>query len=171
MNPRIGKNVTLRHPTFEEVDYIKHLWACPETNKHLGGPYTMQDGRAWYERWVEPGEPSRCYFLVVNREGEPVGEICYHSFDLETGTAYLGMKIEAPHQGRKYASVALQLFTEHFFLERGGRLLLDDIALDNVPGQQALLKFGFEHDASVTDVFLVKLTNERFLEKKTTQSS
>jgi hypothetical protein len=45
----------------------------------------------------------------------------------------------------------------------GGTVIYDDIALENIPGQQALLKFGFEHDPSVQDVFLVKLTKEGFL--------
>ncbi|HEU4962914.1 MAG TPA: hypothetical protein VFV52_03505 [Bacilli bacterium] len=43
--------VTLSKPTYEELAYIKHLWACPETNKYLGGPYPMTDPDGWYRKW------------------------------------------------------------------------------------------------------------------------
>ncbi|HEU4962915.1 MAG TPA: hypothetical protein VFV52_03510 [Bacilli bacterium] len=43
-------------------------------------------------------------------------------------------------------------------------MIWDDIAPENLPGQQVLLKFGFEQDVSREDVFLVKITKERYLE-------
>lgn len=40
---------------------------------------------------------------------------------------------------------------------------MDDIALDNYAGQQTLLKFGFEHDPNISEVFRVKIDRERFI--------
>lgn len=41
-------------------------------------------------------------------------------------------------------------------------MLVDDVALENHRGQQVLLKFGFTHDASRSDVFYLTLTHEQF---------
>lgn len=62
MNQVSATNIHLRNPTYNELPYIRHLWACEETNKYLGGPYFMSDENSWYQRWVEPGtmQKQRC---------------------------------------------------------------------------------------------------------------
>lgn len=50
----------------------------------------------------------------------------------------------------------------YFFNRSGGRILVDDVASGNYAGQQALLRFGFEHDPSAEDVFKLRMTRERY---------
>ncbi len=54
------------------------------------------------------------------------------------------------------------LFLDYFFNRLEGRVLVDDVALDNTAGQQALLSFGFEYDPKVKDVFKLLMTRERY---------
>ena len=40
--------------------------------------------------------------------------------------------------------------------------MTDDVDLDNDAGQQALLRFGLEHDPSVEEVFMLRMTREQY---------
>ncbi len=42
----------------------------------------------------------------------------------------------------------------------------DGLLLNNKKGQNALLSFGFEHDPSDKEVFLLRITKERFIQIK-----
>ncbi|WP_029422568.1 GNAT family N-acetyltransferase [Alicyclobacillus macrosporangiidus] len=161
-----GQRLYLRPPLRDELTYIQRLWSDPETMADVGGVQLLDDVRAirWFERWVHPGDPSRFYCLVFRKEDhQPVGEAYFYNFDPKSGTAMYGMNIEATHRGRGYASEVLRIMTTYFFTKCEGNVLMDNIALDNVRGQRALLRFGFEPDPSLgSDAFWVKLTRERF---------
>lgn len=77
-------------------------------------------------------------------------------------TANFNLKIASSERGKGYAYVAMPLFLDDFFDQRGGQMLVDDVALENHRGQQVLLKFGFTHDASRSNVFRLTLTREQF---------
>jgi len=148
------------------MGYVRWLWSDPETMAPVGGPVllTEQQFERWYAAMVDPGRPANCYCLILDQRGRPVGEISFHHLDPTTMTARFNLKIAHPERGQGYAREAMRLFLDFFFNHFGGRLLLDDVALDNRAGQQALLRFGFEHDPSREDVFLLRLTREQFNE-------
>ena len=77
-------------------------------------------------------------------------------------TAELNIKIASTERGKGYAREALFLFLDYFFNHFGGRVLIDDIALDNYAGQRALLRFGFEHIPSEKEVFRLRMTREQY---------
>ena len=72
------------------------------------------------------------------------------------------MKIASTRRGKGYAKKAMLLFFDIFFNQVGGRIMIDDVALDNLRGQHLLLNFGFEHDSQFVDVFRLSLTHERY---------
>ena len=77
-------------------------------------------------------------------------------------TAELNLKVAHKERRKGYAKEAMLLFLNYFFNGLKGRVLVDDVALDNKVGQQALLSFGFEHDPKVKDVFGLLMTRERY---------
>jgi hypothetical protein len=77
-------------------------------------------------------------------------------------TAELNIKIASAKRGKGYAKKALIQFLDYFFNQLGGRVMLDDVALDNEEGQKLLLRFGFEHDPGMDDVFRLFMTRERY---------
>lgn len=111
--------------------------------------------------WSGAGKKPRTVVQTVE-ENRRVGEISFHRLDLDSMTAGLNIKVASTERGKGYAKEAMLLFLDDFFNHMGGRVMTDDVALDNDGAQQALLRFGFEHDQGVKDVFRLRMTRERF---------
>ena len=156
--------VNLRPPTWDDMEYIRWLWSDPETMEPVGGPVHLskEQARSWYARKVEPGSPADCYRLILNEKDQPVGEVSFRSLGPQTMTASFNIKVAAAERGRGYAREAMLLFLEYFFHQLGGQTMIDDVALGNSVGQQALLRFGFEHDPSQDKVFRLQMTRQRY---------
>jgi RimJ/RimL family protein N-acetyltransferase len=161
---QLEDDVELRLPAYEDMQFISWLWSDPETMQSLGGPIHLTDEQAkrWFALVIDPGSPSDCYRLIFNRRNEPVGEISFHEFNPDDQSAEFNIKIASTSQGKGYARKAMLLFLDYFFNQFGGQLLVDDVAPDNLRGQNVLLNFGFEHEASIEDVFRLKMTRERY---------
>jgi RimJ/RimL family protein N-acetyltransferase len=146
------------------LGFIRKLWADDATMRPVGGSVVLTDEQArdWFKRKIDPGNPSDCYRLIMDQDGHPVGEISYRDLDPETKIAFFNIKIIHTERGKGYAKEAMWIFLDEFFHQRGGRIMLDDVALDNVAGQELLFHFGFEHDPSASDVFRMRLRRERF---------
>jgi len=148
------------------MPYIQKLWADPLTMAEVGGAIHLTDEQAqkWYARMVSPGSETDRYFLIFTNDDQPVGEISFHRYDKNTGAAEFNIKIEHRHRGRGYAKQAVPLLLRYFFFDFGGKVMCDPVALDNQPGQMALIKLGFKKDASRQDVCLLKMTKEDFFD-------
>jgi RimJ/RimL family protein N-acetyltransferase len=144
--------------------FIRQLWNDPDTMTAVGGPILLTDEQAeqWFKRLLQPGRPTDHYCLIFNESCQPIGEISYHRLNFSTMIADFNIKIASSERGHGYAPEAMGLFLDNFFNQRGGKMLVDDVALENYRGQQVFLKFGFTHDASRSDVFRLTLTHEQF---------
>lgn len=156
--------IELSTPSWDDMEYIRWLWGDEETMEPVGGPIQLTDDQAldWFQRIVDPGSPAALYRLIFNEDQQPVGEVSFHQFDPKTGTAMFNLKISSPERGKGYARAAMCIFLNSYFNEHGGHIMLDDVALDNLRGQEVLLQFGFVHDPSKEDVFRVFITEDRF---------
>jgi len=159
-----GPRVRLRPPRWAEMAFVRWLWADEETMRPVGGPVRLGDdeARAWFARVVDPGSPTDRYCLIHDERDRLIGEVSFHRLDRARMTAYFNLKVAAPFRGRGYGREAMGVFLAHFFHRLGGREMVDDVAPDNVAGQQALLRCGFQHDPTVTDTRRLRLTRERF---------
>ncbi len=159
-----GDKGILRTPTVSDLPYLRRLWADPATMKEVGGPFEINDERArrWFATMVDPGSGTDRYFLICRMDGTPVGEISFHRYDPPTKTAELNIKIEACRRYQGYGPEALRLLLGYFFGEFGGEVMLDPVALGNRNGQRAIARFGFEHDPSWADVFLLRMTKQLY---------
>lgn len=157
-----GSLVYIKEPTFEELDYVENLWSNIDTTKDLGGPFQLIDREAFYKRIVYPGDNLNKYFLIYNMDNIPVGEISFRKTEVHSKSAYFNIKVEFHHRNKGYGSAAMDLILDYYFNEYGGEIIDDDIALLNIDGQKALLKYGFSHIPTYKDVFLVRLTKEKF---------
>lgn len=160
----IGDNTYIRPPKYEEIAYINKLWSDKDTTSEIGGPYYLSEEKAlsWFHKMVEPTDGKNFYCLIFNKNNEPVGEVSFHRFDDQTKTAELNIKIESIHRGKGYSKEPLFLLLDYFFNEFGGEIMIDPVLLSNERGQKALLSFGFEHDQSITECYLLKMTKEMF---------
>jgi RimJ/RimL family protein N-acetyltransferase len=158
-----GRRVRLRPPRWEEMLFIRRLWSDPATMAAVGGPTDLSDDRArdWYARMVDPGSREHCYCLILDESDRPIGEVSFHRLDRQM-SATLNIKILACERGKGYARDGLLAFLDFFFDRVGGQCITDDVAVDNAAGQQLLLRLGFQHDASRTDVCLLHMTKDGF---------
>jgi RimJ/RimL family protein N-acetyltransferase len=159
-----GQRIQLRPPQWDDMHFIRWLWSDAETMEPVGGPVHLTDDQArrWFARMVDPGNPTDCYRLIFDPKNQPVGEISFHRLDVDSMTAELNVKVASPERGKGYATEALRLFLDYFFNRFGGRVMIDDVALDNHAGQQALLQFGFEHDPGIKEAFRLRMTREQY---------
>ena len=156
--------VSLKIPQWEDMSFIRRLWSDPTTMAQVGGPVILTDEQAdqWFRRMTDPANQTDCYRLIVNECGELIGEVSSHRLDRTTMTGEFNVKIIHSQRGKGYAKEAMRLFLDHFFGEYGGRIINDGVALNNRSGQEALLKFGFQHDSSEKEVFVLRMTRQRY---------
>jgi RimJ/RimL family protein N-acetyltransferase len=163
-NTLLNERITLKRPTWDDMPFIRALWSDEETMRAVGGVVTLTDEQArnWFARKIDPGSGTDGYWLIYDAANQPIGEISFHRLVRETMTADFNLKIKHSERGKGYARQAMRLVFDYWFGEFGGKVMNDDVALDNNAGQQALLKFGFEHDASITENFRLVLTREHY---------
>ncbi|MEW6712919.1 MAG: GNAT family N-acetyltransferase [Candidatus Riflebacteria bacterium] len=156
--------IRLKRPQWQDMEFIRWLWNDEETMSSVGGPVYLNEeqARRWFERIVDPGSSNDRFFLIINEKDIPVGEVSFHRLKIESMTAEFNIKIAEKYRNKGYGKVAMNLLLEYFFNEFGGLMMVDNVAIDNHAGQQALLKYGFEHDPSYKDVFRLVLSRQRF---------
>jgi RimJ/RimL family protein N-acetyltransferase len=156
--------VELRPPLQSDLPFIRWLWGDPETMDAVGGPVELTEEQAvrWFAAMVDPGSPTDRYRLIFDAADRPVGEISFHRLQPDTMTAELNVKIASPYRRRGYARRAMLQFLDDFFHDAGGRVLVDDVAPENVAGQQALLSFGFDRDVGEQGVVRLRMTRETY---------
>lgn len=162
-----GERVYIRPPCFEELSFIRALWADPETMEPVGGPHHLPEARAktWFASMVDPGNLTNCYCLIFNQENIPIGEISFQRWNQRERSAELNIKVLAKYRSNGYGMDALRTFIAWFFGPVGGGMMTDNVALDNQRGQQLLLTLGFERDADISDVCMLLITKQIFISK------
>jgi 8-oxo-dGTP pyrophosphatase MutT (NUDIX family)/RimJ/RimL family protein N-acetyltransferase len=161
---RYGKLVYIKQPVFSELEYVSELWNDEETMKDVGGtiPFPEHRREAWFKKMVYPTDGNNFYCLIYTLDNVPVGEVSFHRFVKEEGTAELNIKIQKKHRRKGYAAEAIQMLVSFYFYNFNGQVIFYNAANEN--GQKALEKFGFEIASANSNEVLFKLTKERFLE-------
>lgn len=159
-----GKNVELKKPSFEELAYVEWLWSDEETMKASGGPITFseEEKKRWYEIMINPSNGKHLYCLVYNQSNKPVGEVSFHQYDKITKAAEFNIKIAYAERGKGYGSEAAKLLLDYYFNKWNGEIMRDSLAIDNIEGQNTVLRFGFDKVYTTKDEFLVAMTKEKF---------
>lgn len=160
-----GQSIRLRLPRPDELSFIRSLWGDRETMAAVGGTVEFPETRAreWYARMVDPGGPSDCYCLVLDRDDAPVGEISFHKWDPVRRSAELNVKTLATHRRRGLAGDALRTFLAFFFDRVGGRLMVDDVALGNPAGLRLLRSVGFEEQEAGSESCRMTLARTTYM--------
>jgi RimJ/RimL family protein N-acetyltransferase len=158
------RNISLKIPSLEDLEFIRWLWNDPETMEPVGGPIHLseKDLESWFRGMVSPGSSVDKYQLILDQDQNPIGEISFHRLDPETMTAELNIKVASKHRGRGYAKSALIRFLDEFFNEFGGQVLIDKVGVNNLTGLKVLMNFGFQHKSREEDYHLLEITKVEF---------
>ncbi len=165
-------DISLKIPTKNDLDFIRWLWADPQTMEPVGGPIelTAEEALNWYAEKILPGSRSDDYRIILYEAKVPVGEVSFHRLDLNTMSAEFNIKIAAIYRGRGYAKQAMSQFIDYFFNRVGGQLLIDRVAKNNVVGKKALLAFGFREKPTLQEFHLLTLSKEQYAKLYAEQS-
>lgn len=157
-----GKNVYIKKPKFNELNYIKTLWNDKETMGDVGGVINFDEERwiSWYERMVYPGDNKNFYTLIYNFQDIPIGEVSFHGYDDELKSADLNVKIQSNFRRRGYGVEAINLMLDYYFNEFGGEVIFDNVM--NTKGIEALKKVGFSIVEEKENEVLFRMTKEEF---------
>lgn len=139
------KDVCIRKPVLEELNFILSMWADPITMKDVGGPVylTQETGERWFEQMIHPGNSESLYCLILVEGVTPVGEIGYQQYNPDEKSAELNVKIHHPYLGRGYGHTALRMFLDYFFNVFGGEKVIDNIPKDNFECLEMMERMGF----------------------------
>ena len=118
--------------------------------------------RQWFAHMVNPGRLTGCVRIICTQQDHRVGEISFDQWDSHTRTTHFNIRVASTARRNGYGRAAMHLFVQHFFTSVGGNELIDDVATENTIGQQALHRFGFTYDPTVSDVCRLRLTQHQY---------
>lgn len=142
----VGDTVTLHAPTEDDVEHFVRAWNDHRVRKPLllTDPSTRDDLE---ERLLEGDGES----FVVRADGEAVGACSLFDEDATHGHATVSYWIHPDHQGRGYASDALDALCEHAFHERRLHKLTAGLVAGNDASAGVLESVGFTRDARLDE--------------------
>ena len=145
-------SVCIETPDEKDIEYIKKLWADEDTMNDVGGTVKMssRDLQKWFKRVVNPGDGTHCYTLIYF-ENAYAGEVSFHRYSREKGTAEFNIKVEHRLRGKGIALKAGAMLLDIFFNNYYGTEMKDKIAMGNIGAEILLKKLGFVHSAEQSD--------------------
>lgn len=163
---RNGKKIYIKQPSWAELEFVSKLWSDADTMKDIGGVYTFSKKKweIFYNKMVYPGDGKNFYCLIYEAtEEKPVGEVSFHGYDCVTKSARFNIKVLFSERRKGYGEEALKLLLEYYFLDFGGKLILDNVTTES--GLKLVNKFGFEITGQYKDEIGIRLSKENFTNK------
>ncbi len=112
--PLATGSLVLRPWTVDDAPALVAAWADPDVGRWTGVPARCDEAAA--RRWITGEEDRRArglaLDLVIEVDGEVVGEVGLADIDPEPGTAEIGWWVAPSHRGNGLASEAANLVAE-----------------------------------------------------------
>ena len=162
----VNNSVYLKHPTLEELAYTEELLSCEKTmsfNNKWGGTvsFSKEKWQAFYDNYLT-SKNKDIYFHVYNLDNVFVGEVSARYIESEDHYM-LNIKIKHEYRGNHHASDALIAFLDYMFHEKNMKVILDDVASDNMGGIELLKSVGFQVVDKGQEVTLLRLEKNDYL--------
>ena len=163
---RSGKEIYIKAPEFKELIFVKEFWSDRKNMGEFGREYYFPKDKweSFYEKMVYPGDGKNFYCLVYNNENKPIGEVSFHGYNPVTKVARINVKIHYNYRQKGYGREAIRLLLEYYFLEFGGKAIIDTVKSNE--GRNLLRKLGFEEISNFKNQATYKLTKKGFLNFK-----
>ena len=143
---RKGERVRLVPLTEEDVDWLWRTVNRREIWIWMGryGVLSLEDERQFVQRALS--DKDRPHLLILNEKGERVGVVGVNEYDRYNGRAEVGYWISPEHQGKGYATEALELFLDLLFRELNYRKVYAPTFASNEASWRVLEKTGFKRE-------------------------
>lgn len=136
--------IEFRIPSLSDFQNVKSIWEDEKTMADVGGVFPIDEDSfmKWYDNMFVSAKNTNCYFLIFCN-GACAGEVSFHRFDKDKGTAELNIKVKHEFRGLGIGRKALDHILSVFFNEWNGLEMYDTLWKENRNGIEALKKFGF----------------------------
>lgn len=160
---RNGKKVYIKQPEYNELSFVKELWAHKQTMKDIGGVFyfTEEKWDMFYKKMVNPTDGKNFYCLVYDNNDTPIGEVSFHGYDSATKIARFNVKIHYNYRNNGYGEEAVRLLLEYYFTEFGGDMLMDKVS--TLEGERVAQKIGFEEVKKFGNTTIIRISKSGFL--------
>lgn len=135
--------IRIRDYKESDLSFLTDMWLDKENGKYLSDPTREYVDEKFQKALDTLGESQSGYYLVIELTdtGERVGSCCM--FPDETGRIYdIGYCIHKKFWRQGYGSEVLSLMLDWMKM-RGAEKVTAEVAVDNVPSNLLLCKFGF----------------------------
>ncbi len=142
--PMLGKGICLRNYTESDLTFLTDMWFDEENGKYLSDPTRDYVDKAFQKALDTLGESKYGYYLVIEiaNTKESIGSACM--FPDEDKKIYdIGYCIHKSKWKQGYGSKAIALMLE-WLKANGAEKVTAEVAVDNIPSNILLRKFGFE---------------------------
>lgn len=145
-----GKMLNLRPMESEDLELIK-VW---NNDPSFKGPYeplecnSLEDLRAWYH-----SERDSRWFIIEDKEGEPVGQIMNK---IKSDYYTIGYIIHQNYRNRGYGTEAVKIMLDFLFLSTTTIRVEAQACRENKASIRVLEKSGFRHEGTIRRAMYVQ---------------
>ena len=139
-----GKRICLRDYTESDLEFLSDMWFDEENGKYLSDPTKEYIDPTFQKALDTLGDSKYGYYLVIELTDtkERIGSACM--FPDEDKKIYdIGYCIHKDKWNQGYGSEAIAMLLE-WLKVKGANKVTAEVAVDNVPSNRLLRKFGFE---------------------------
>ncbi len=140
----LGKRIRIRNYAESDLDFLTDMWFDEENGKYMSDPTREYVDETFQKALYTLGESQYGYYLVVELADtqERIGSCCM--FPNEDRKVYdIGYCIHKDYWKCGYGSEALSLLL-NWPKEHGAENVAAEVAIDNIPSNMLLCRFGFE---------------------------
>jgi aminoglycoside 6'-N-acetyltransferase-1b len=159
-------NLTVRAAVPADAKLLGGWWRDGDIMKFSGYPEGMDITDEAVEKQILSCSDDTFRLLILELDGEPVGELDYHVMDCKT--VQTGIKIcDAKLRGKGLGTRFMRLLLSELFGAKGFARIILDVAHDNIPARRMYEKCGFRERSQTPAVVYYELTKDEFLKQKT----
>ncbi|WP_227353242.1 GNAT family N-acetyltransferase [Haladaptatus salinisoli] len=142
-----GDRIDLRTVEEEDLDFLQATVNDPAVRPTIGGhsPVNGHQEREWYEERASDDDHT---YLLVCRDGEPMGIVSLHPKDSTGVNGEIGIFLAEEFWGEGYGTEASRLITDYAFRERRHHRVVARVFEGNVGSARIWEKLGFRHEGT-----------------------
>ncbi len=143
--------VSLRPAELEDAEFLREMIQHPDVRPHLGRvpePMNLEQEKEYLESVSE--EDDRMVF-VIEKEGEPVGDIALMNINRTYRKCEFGFAIHPEHHGEGIGTTALELVLEYAFDELNMHRVMGGYVEGNEASRRVQEKHGFKEEGRHRD--------------------
>ncbi|MCZ4695417.1 N-acetyltransferase [Ancylomarina euxinus] len=154
-----AERLLLRRVCQEDAENIFKYRSDAVTNQYQGWiPKTLDDAHNFISKVAETIDEYNTWFQlgIINKEnGELIGDLGIHFFDIDKFQVEIGCTIEKKYQGKGFASEALNAIIKYLFTDLNKRRIICSIDPRNVNSIKMVEGLGFRKEAHFKQSILI----------------